>query len=403
MADGRTRKVVVFGSACVDLLMQPERLPRPGVTVLAPTYQLLPGGKGANQAHACAMASAEKDTSANTHENEKKINVQTEFVGAVGADAFGEQLRRAFLDAGVGIDGLAIHSSLPTACAAVIVDENGENQIAVGSGANGAAVASRLKTKNVAFELNKGDVLLQQMEITKAEVFSAVAIAHEVGAFSVLNVAPSAPVPSETLAKLDFMVVNEHEAADAFESLSIARDEDSLPNARSIDEKPPNDAVTRSLAIASMTGVAVIVTLGAEGAVACLPRTPRTPRGEKSGEDTFEKSVIRVVRVADVRNVLIGDETIVDTTGAGDAFVGAFCASLAAGHALPVCLQRASVAGTLGCTKVGARAGAPRGDEIAARAANVAVAADFGDDVDDETKAAWLAAPAAAWTRRGYY
>ena len=97
------------------------------------------------------------------------------------------------------------------------------------------------------------------------------------------------------------------------------------------------------------------------------------------------------------------DETIVDTTGAGDAFVGAFCASLAAGHALPVCLRRASVAGTLGCTKVGARAGAPRGDEIAARAANVAVAADFGDDVDDETKAAWLAAPAAAWTRRGYY
>ena len=403
MADGRTRKVVVFGSACVDLLMQPERLPRPGVTVLAPTYQLLPGGKGANQAHACAMASAEKDTSANTHENEKKINVQTEFVGAVGADAFGEQLRRAFLDAGVGIDGLAIHSSLPTACAAVIVDENGENQIAVGSGANGAAVASRLKTKNVAFELNKGDVLLQQMEISKAEVFKAVAIAHELGAFSVLNVAPSAPVPSETLAKLDFMVVNEHEAADAFESLSIARDEDSLPNARSIDEKPPNDAVTRSLAIASMTGVAVIVTLGAEGAVACLPRTPRTPRGERSGEDTFEKSVIRVVRVADVRNVLIGDETIVDTTGAGDAFVGAFCASLAAGHALPVCLRRASVAGTLGCTKVGARAGAPRGDEIAARAANVAVAADFGDDVDDETKAAWLAAPAAAWTRRGYY
>ena len=366
MADGRTRKVVVFGSACVDLLMQPERLPRPGVTVLAPTYQLLPGGKGANQAHACAMASAEKDTSANTHENEKKINVQTEFVGAVGADAFGEQLRRAFLDAGVGIDGLAIHSSLPTACAAVIVDENGENQIAVGSGANGAAVASRLKTKNVAFELNKGDVLLQQMEITKAEVFSAVAIAHEVGAFSVLNVAPSAPVPSETLAKLDFMVVNEHEAADAFESLSIARDEDSLPNARSIDEKPPNDAVTRSLAIASMTGVAVIVTLGAEGAVACLPRTPRTPRGERSGEDVLEKKKRHPRRPRRRReNVLIGDETIVDTTGAGDAFVGAFCASLAAGHALPVCLRRASVAGTLGCTKVGARAGAPRGDEIA--------------------------------------
>ena len=411
MADGRTRKVVVFGSACVDLLMQPERLPRPGVTVLAPTYQLLPGGKGANQAHACAMASAEKDTSAHTHETKK--NVQTEFVGAVGADAFGEQLRRAFLDAGVGVDGLETHPSLPTACAAVIVDESGENQIAVGSGANRAAVASRLKARDGAFELNPGDVLLQQMEISKPEVFSAVAIAHEAGALSVLNVAPSAPVPSETLEKLDFLVANEHEAADVFENLVAARDDGALspsPTTARFD-RTTDDAVGRSLAIASMTGVAVIVTLGAEGAVACLPRTP-TPRngGEKHARDTTasqktvsSKKVARtLIRVADVKNVLIGDETIVDTTGAGDAFCGAFCASLAAGHALTVCLQRASVAGTLGCTKVGARAGAPRSDEIAARAAKVAVAADFGDDVDDETAAAWLAAPAAAWTRRGY-
>ena len=277
MADGRTRKVVVFGSACVDLLMQPERLPRPGVTVLAPTYQLLPGGKGANQAHACAMASAEKDTSAHTHETKK--NVQTEFVGAVGADAFGEQLRRAFLDAGVGVDGLETHPSLPTACAAVIVDESGENQIAVGSGANGAAVASRLKARNGAFELNPGDVLLQQMEISKPEVFSAVAIAHEAGALSVLNVAPSAPVPNETLEKLDFLVANEHEAADVFENLVAARDDGALlsPTPARFD-RTTDDAVGRSLAIASMTGVAVIVTLGAEGAVACLPRTPRFPK-----------------------------------------------------------------------------------------------------------------------------
>lgn len=404
MADGRTRKVVVFGSACVDLLMQPERLPRPGVTVLAPTYQLLPGGKGANQAHACAMASSENHTSAHAHEKKKNVFVQTEFVGAVGADAFGEQLRRAFLDAGVGVDGLETHPSLPTACAAVIVDVTGENQIAVGSGANGAAVASRLK--NRAFELNPGDVLLQQMEISKPEVFSAVAIAREAGAFSVLNVAPSAPVPSETLEKLDFLVANEHEAADVFESLrgKVARDHRALPGARFSFDGTTDDAVGRSIAIASMTGVAVIVTLGAEGAVACLPRTPVFSRGEMS-EDTTRtaETRVRVVRVKNVKNVLIGDETIVDTTGAGDAFCGAFCASLAADQTLAVCLQRASVAGTLGCTKVGARAGAPRSDEIAARAAKVTVAADFGDDVDDETAAAWLAAPAAAWTRRGYY
>ena len=82
MTDGRPEVgVVVFGSACVDLLMRPERLPRPGVTVLAPTYELLPGGKGANQAHACAMA----------RENGTSVH----FVGAVGADAFGDSLRAA--------------------------------------------------------------------------------------------------------------------------------------------------------------------------------------------------------------------------------------------------------------------------------------------------------------------
>ena len=114
MTDGRPEVgVVVFGSACVDLLMRPERLPRPGVTVLAPTYELLPGGKGANQAHACAMA----------RENGTSVH----FVGAVGADAFGDSLRAAFVDAGVGVSGLVTHETLPTACAAVIVDGTRES------------------------------------------------------------------------------------------------------------------------------------------------------------------------------------------------------------------------------------------------------------------------------------
>jgi ribokinase len=141
-----TRKVVVFGSACVDLLMQPETLPRPGVTVLAPSYELLPGGKGANQAHACALAlrglEAPRDA-AGTPEGRRAL--RTEFVGVVGNDAFGALLRAAFEDAHVGVDGLRTHPALPTACAAVLVDGKGENQIAVGSGANAAAVADWLR------------------------------------------------------------------------------------------------------------------------------------------------------------------------------------------------------------------------------------------------------------------
>ena len=374
MTDGRTRKVVVFGSACVDLLMRPERLPRPGVTVLAPTYELLPGGKGANQAHACATASAKDDP--------EKDKGKVEFVGAVGADAFGDVLCRAFREAGVGVSGLSVHDTLPTACAAVIVDEDGENQIAVGSGANGAVVASRLRENGASFRLRAGDVLLQQMEIPAAEVVEAVDIAHEAGAFSVLNVAPSAPVPIETLRKLDFLIVNEHEAADVFRSLesSVAAD----------------DPVAQSRAIASMTGIAVIVTLGAEGAAACLPHRPAFSKTIVSAESRrLARDVVRVSAPD-----LAAGETIVDTTGAGDAFCGAFCASLAAGHSLSVCLRRASVAGTLGCTKVGARAGVPKSDAIERRASDVDVRADFGDDPDDAVVAALLAAPAAAWTRR---
>ena len=374
----------MFGSACVDLLMRPERLPRPGVTVLAPTYELLPGGKGANQAHACAMA----------RENGTSVH----FVGAVGADAFGDSLRAAFVDAGVGVSGLVTHETLPTACAAVIVDGNGENQIAVGSGANRAVVAARLVDHGEpSFSLRAGDVLLQQMEIPIAEVIKAADIAHEIGAFSVLNVAPSAPVPEETLRKLDFLVVNEHEAEDVFASL-LQTNEDARDVAAKFLETSGNEnsAVAASAAIASTAGVAVIVTLGAEGAAACLPTRPSLTETVKKKTTKAFVDVFRVAALA-----LVGDERVVDTTGAGDAFVGAFCASLASNRSLPECLRRASVAGTLGCTRVGARAGVPRIDEIRKRAAGVAVVAEWGDDVDHETEASMLAAPAAAWTRRG--
>ena len=383
----------------MDLLMQPDRLPRPGVTVLAPTYELLPGGKGANQAHACAMAC------------ENKTSVH--FVGAVGKDAFGDSLRAAFLDANVGVSGLVTHSTLPTACAAVIVDNNGENQIAVGSGANNAVTTAQLDflEKNVKdHTLLPGDVLLQQMEIPMEEVRKAVEIARLIGAFSVLNVAPSAPVPEETLRKLDFLVVNEHEAADVFASLSetneVAKDVSGH-----FFKTSQNAAVAQSAAIASTTGVAVIVTLGAEGAAACLPTRPSLAREKNASDESSsgpiskKKKTQTISTRVDVLRVsalaLVGDERVVDTTGAGDAFVGAFCASLASRRSLPDCLKRASVAGTLGCTRVGARAGVPRIDEIEKRAVGVAVVAEWGDDVDDETAASTLAAPAAAWTRRG--
>lgn len=387
MTDGRTEtKVVVLGSACVDLLMRTKALPRPGVTELAPTYELLSGGKGANQAHACAMASAVGESRADDDETTDAKKIHTEFVGAVGADEFGEQLRGAFRDAGVGVSGLRTHDKLPTACAAVIVDEDGENQIAVGSGANGAVVATRLREAGASFRLNAGDVLLQQMEIPAAQVFEAVDVAHEVGAFSVLNVAPSAPVPIATLRKLDFLIVNEHECADVHRSLEIPQ---------------KGNNVAQAAMIAKETGAAVIVTLGAEGAAACFPYRPMFETADEEYEDELlARNVLHVNALDDFER----GEEIVDTTGAGDAFCGAFCAALAAGLSMSLCLQRASVAGALACTKVGARAGVPSDDEIARRLeswGDCDVWANFGDDDLSERKRETLLEeiPASAWAR----
>ena len=108
--------------------MTPRDLPSPGVTVLAPTYRLLPGGKGANQAYACA----------------KLGHPRVKFVGATGDDDFANIVLRNLEAVGVDCGGVAKRADAPTACASVIVDAKGENQICVGSGANATVTASQL-------------------------------------------------------------------------------------------------------------------------------------------------------------------------------------------------------------------------------------------------------------------
>ena len=292
--------IIVPGSVNADLLFKVAKLPRPGETVLCPSYVMAPGGKGANQAAAAGKAGAEVAS-----------------VGHVGSDAYGPVVRGQLEEAGVGCDLLAVGAS-PTAIAVIGVDEGGENAIIVASGANLETSAAQVPEAL----LGPGATVLCQNEIRPAETFAALVQAKLKGARAILNMAPAASVPPEVLGALDVLVVNEIEAE------TVA----------GVTGQSP-EIVARGLA--TSYGLTCVVTLGGAGCIAVTAaegwRVPALP----------------------VRPV--------DTTGAGDTFVGTLAAWLDQGAELVDALRAASVAGACSCEQVGAQTAQPRRDAILAR------------------------------------
>ena len=186
-----TLMVVVFGSINVDFVMRLERLPAPGETVLGGDYFLVQGGKGANQACAAALAGSG----------------EVAMIGCTGRDDWAGFAVERLRDAGVDLSHVTGVEE-PTGCASICVDANGENAIAVASGANMALRADRIPESL----LGSQTVLVLQMEVPPEENFEAARRAHAAGARVLLNVAPAAPVPGDVLDVVDYLVVNEIEA-----------------------------------------------------------------------------------------------------------------------------------------------------------------------------------------------
>ncbi|GAA1689887.1 ribokinase [Glycomyces endophyticus] len=248
--------VVVLGSANLDLVYEVERIPAPGETVLSLGSGSFAGGKGNNQAVAAARAGS-----------------PTRFITALGRDAAGDRLAAEARAA--GIDLLDRRTDAPTGTAAIFVDRRGENSIVVNSGAN-AELTDLTAAERAA--IAAADVLVLQLETPVDTVAEAAAAAKAAGTRVVLNAAPSGAVPHAVLREVDVLVVNEHEAAEL---------------------AGPDDPMTALTGL----GCAVIITLGAAGALVGVP-------GEAP--------------------VTVPSHTVdaVDTTGAGDTFVGAFAAAL---------------------------------------------------------------------------
>lgn len=288
--------VVVVGSANVDLVVDVPRHPRGGETILGENLRRTPGGKGANQAVAAARGGGADVT----------------FVGAVGRDDDGELLLASLRQAGVRTDPVSL-SELATGTALIAVTADGENTIIVAPGANSEVTIE----DGTAGRLGEADVILAQLEIP-LETVSSAARARREGATFVLNAAPSRPLPADVLEEVDVLVVNEPEARE------VAGREGSLDElAAALNELVP----------------AVVVTLGADGAVVARRRADRTH-----------------VPAPKVRAV--------DTTGAGDAFCGVLAAALAAGTDLADAVHRACLAGALTATRSGAQTAVPSAEEL---------------------------------------
>jgi ribokinase len=299
--------IVVFGSVNLDLVTRVTKIPAPGETVLGPSYEVVPGGKGANQALAARRAGA-----------------RVMLVAAVGRDAFAAPALSLLSADGVDLAAVA-RLEAPTGAAFIAVDAQAENAIVVASGANAHAKASQLD----GIGLGAGDILLLQREVPDAEAEAAAHLAKRRGARVVLNLAPAGPIPRSYLDALDVLVLNEHEAVALGTHLGLP---DLAPQAV-------------AAALDAQFRVATIVTLGAEGAVGFVG-------GKRHAVGSLPVDVV-------------------DTTAAGDAFVGAFAAALERGLSFDAAMARGAAAGSLACAKPGAQTSLPFAAEIEAGAARL--------------------------------
>jgi ribokinase len=287
--------LVVFGSINMDVSVRVQNFPAAGETILAPAYEMFPGGKGANQAMACAKAGA-----------------KTALVGKVGDDGMGTRILNNLRRHEVMTSGVAVDESLPTGMAMITVNAKGENQIVVATGAN-----SNVNADQVPDEVLKPDkVVLMQMEVPIEQNTMLLERAKKRGSTTILNLAPAFHVPQKMLELVDYLIVNEHEARMIADVLGMGAHQDLRLIAR---------------ALATKGRLVCIVTMGAKGSIAIDAQG----KGWSVPAMTLKE--------------------VVDTTGAGDCFCGTFAAAIHGRLALGSAMRRASVAAGLSCLKAGAQ------------------------------------------------
>jgi ribokinase len=296
-------QIVVVGSLNIDLVMRMARAPAGGETLAGHDFATLAGGKGANQAVACA-----------------RMGARVAMVGRVGADAHGEQLRAGLAADGIAAGEVEALAGEHTGVAMIWVEDGGENRIVLAPGANGRLDAAGVERAGAL--IDAAALLVVQLEVPLAAVEAAIDRAHRAGVPVLMNPAPAAPLPDALWSRIALLVVNETEAA-LLSGLPVA---DAAGAARA------------GTALRARGPGRVLVTLGAQGVV--------------------------VVDAAGARHAPARAVQAVDTTAAGDTFIGALATALLEGRTLDEAVALGQAASALCVTRRGAQASIPYRREL---------------------------------------
>ncbi len=296
-------KIVVVGSSNTDMIIKVPHVPVPGETIIGGTFSTAAGGKGANQAVAAARAGGD-----------------VTFVARVGEDMFGRKAKDGFVKDNINVDHVLSDKDAPSGVALIFVGEDGENSIAVASGANANLSPSDVESAGDA--ISSADILIMQLETPLETVQKAATIASEKGVKVILNPAPACELSDDILSHVSILTPNESEA-------------ELLTGVKVQSEKDAGAAADALMAKGIET---VIVTMGAKGAF---------------------------VVTADSKE-LVGSFSVkaVDATAAGDVFNGTLAVAMAEGKPLKEAVKFANAAAALSVTKLGAQPSAPTRQEI---------------------------------------
>ncbi len=304
-------KILVAGSLNMDQIVRVPRIPALGETLLgAGSLKLVPGGKGANQAVAMA-----------------RLGAPVAMAGRVGNDPFGERLLSSLRSDNVDTDLIVVDQEEASGVAFIFLAPDGNNAIVVAAGANMRVGLDSVQSSTIFEAIAQAQALVLQLEIPLETVILFIAAAHKGGVPVVLNLAPGQPLSKEVLRQVEVLIVNETEA-----SLLSDQRVDSLEDARIVATVLHEQGIPK-----------VVITLGSQGAILAT--------SDGSGKTRIIYQSAPVVQV-------------IDTTAAGDCFVGALTVALTEGQSPEDALRFAVYASALKVTKFGAQSGLPTRAEV---------------------------------------